>query len=751
MAQLIFRFNSQDIIHNYQQGEQISSILQSFCHNVGIKRDNFAFLCNGTVLNDQSIIQSLTPNNNNQIIILVTDIGTSPPTKPVMRQSESIICPICKESIVLSVRDFKVSLFKCKNGHRMDNIPLSKFKETQNIDISKILCGECKSSKANIYENKMHFCVKCNKNLCPLCKRTHDETHKIVKYENKFFICEKDFGKFNNYCSTCDKAFCSFCENEHDRHNKMTFGTIMGNMQKIIDLQKMLKNDVGKLKSIIKVITNILNKVSENLDAYFNINETIINTIKKEHMNYEQMTSLNEININEIQKYLMGFINSNDVIRIINGIFEMYKRMENIHEINLQKMIEDENEKEKKNVNNENNNQNINNNMINKEQVALQNNNPPQNNKENNNNIINTKSNNQNNNIAINNNGINENKINSNIITNNINNNNQINNNQIQNNNIINTNVNNNNQINNNIENINRINNNIINTNNIINNNNNSNQTSNQNTNQGNNNINLNLRPYTRSEELRITTEEENIIRQEIAEKNHLISESLDISNLINEYRENQQYINHVKTIANKYKSFRKIRRDGDCFYRGYIYRIFEYICMKNKTELFNKMLSKIDEARDLARKNLLDIDEFYHLFFGKFSDCFYSFIRNEVSCRDYLDNLFNDNNINTCNSLVLFIRYSIAGYLRENKSLYKEYVEQDYDDWIKNEVIQLNKEADHVQIVACVNCFDIGVKIENLTADGVESKKFPEGRDEKDIFITFLLTPGHYDLLYDN
>ena len=65
-------------------------------------------------------------------------------------------------------------------------------------------------------------------------------------------------------------------------------------------------------------------------------------------MNYEQMTSLNEININEIQKFLMDFINSNDIIRIINGIFYIYKRMENVHEINLQKMIEDENEKEKK-------------------------------------------------------------------------------------------------------------------------------------------------------------------------------------------------------------------------------------------------------------------------------------------------------------------------------------------------------------------------------------------------------------------
>ena len=742
MAQLIFRFNSQDIIHNYQQGEQISSILQSFCHNFGIKRDNFAFLCNGMILNDQSTIQSLTPNNNNQIIILVTDIGTSPPTKPVMRQSESIICPICKESIVLSVRDFKVSLFKCKNGHRMDNIPLRKFKETQNIDISKILCSECKSSKANIYENKMHFCVKCKKNLCPLCKRTHDKDHKIVKYENKFFICEKDFGKFNNYCSTCDKAICSFCENEHDKHHKMTFGTIMGkNIKNIDDLQKNLKQDVNKLKSIFKVITSVFNKISENLDAYFDINETIINTIINEHMNYEQMTSLNEININEIQKFLMDFINSNDIIRIINGIFHIYKRMENVHEINLQKMIEDENEKEKKNVNNENNNQNINNNMINKEQVALQNNNPPQNNMENSNNIINTNSNNQNNNNVINNNEINENKINNNIINNNINNNNannnnQINNNQIQNNNIINTNVNNNNQINNNNENNNRINNNIINTNNNnINNNININQNSNQNANQVNNNINLDLRPMSSSDEIGTS----------------LISESLDIAVLLNEYIDEPEYLNSVQTIINKYKSIRKIKRDGNGFYRGFIYRIFEYISMNQKTELYNKMLRKIEEARDLAKRNLSDslsnlIDELYNEFKTKFDMCF----TDGVSCRDYLDILFHGDNKQNCNFLVLFIKYSIAGYLRENQIFYEEYFGPDYE-WILNEAMQPNKEADQAQISVCVKCFDIEVKIENLTREGVKLVKCPDNRDEKDIFITFLLAKENYDLLYDN
>jgi len=795
MAQLIFRFNSEDIIHNYQQDETISSILQSFCHKVGIKRDNFAFLCNGTILNEQSSIQSLTPNLNNQIIILVTDIQTLNPSEPVMRKSNYIICPQCKESIILSVKDYKVSLYQCKNGHRIDNILLSKFYETQNEDISKILCDKCKCSKARAFENKMFICVKCKYNLCIMCAQTHDRTHNLINYDQKNYICENDGENFTSYCTTCKKSICSICEMDHNNHDILSFGKLIGNRNEIIKHHEILKNDIDKFKNIIKSITNKLNKVSENIDTYFEINKTIISSTQRPFRNSEELLSLNEINNNTIHKDIMCIINENDINSIIRQIFEMYKKMENVEEINLQNIIENENEKI--NDDNINNNENSKNNIIvNKEHDSVQNNNLPQeNNKENqdinnNNIIINTNTNKSNNNI-INNNEIKENKINNNIINNNIinnnaNNNNQINNNQIENNNIINTNVNNesqsnetnenikinnnqneNNNIintnvnnesqsNNNNENINKINNNIININNN-NTNNNNNNNSNQITDQGNNNINLDLRPNSNSElELinnLLNVEMENLIREDIDSNTPLISDNSDTIGLLNEYKDNSQYIDSVQTIANKYKSIRKIRRDGNCFYRGFIYRIFEYICINKKTELYEKMCKKIDEARDLAKKNLLVsnlIDEFYNLFIGEFCTCYNSLTNSGISSREYLDKLFDNKNKEKCNYLVLFIRYSIAEYLRENKMLYEAYVDQNYDIWLINEVEPIDKEADQIQIMACVNFFEIGVKIEYLSKAKSEIMKFPEDKDDKDIFIIFFFTPGHYDLLYD-
>ena len=50
---------------------------------------------------------------------------------------------------------------------------------------------------------------------------------------------------------------------------------------------------------------------------------------------------------------------------------------------------------------------------------------------------------------------------------------------------------------------------------------------------------------------------------------------------------------------------------------------------------------------------------------------------------------------------------------------------------------------------MACVNYFDIGVRIEYLNPNKNEVMKFPEDKPDDQIFVTVLFTPGHYDLLY--
>ena len=251
-------------------------------------------------------------------------------------------------------------------------------------------------------------------------------------------------------------------------------------------------------------------------------------------------------------------------------------------------------------------------------------------------------------------------------------------------------------------------------------------------------------------EKERMAIEYENEIKAEIEKTTPLISEELDIKVLLKDYEENLEYANSVKIITEKYKYIRKVRRDGNCFYRAYIYRLFEYICIKNNHRLYNEMLKKIEGIKDLTKKNGYDwilVEDFYNVFYGEFCSCFNSFQNNGVSVRDYMDNLFSDKDKG--NYLIYFIRFCIASYLKENRMLYEVYIEGDFDTWIRKEVEAIDNEADQIQIMACVNYFDIGVKIEYLNKLKNEVVKFPEDKSDQDIFIEVLFTPGHYDILY--
>ena len=247
-----------------------------------------------------------------------------------------------------------------------------------------------------------------------------------------------------------------------------------------------------------------------------------------------------------------------------------------------------------------------------------------------------------------------------------------------------------------------------------------------------------------------MSIEYENALREQIELSTPLISEQLNINILLEDYKNNFEYANSIKEITNKYKYIRKVRRDGNCFYRSFIYRLFEYICMKNDNALYEKIKKKIMEAKDMIKNNGYDwtfIEDFYKIFYTQFYYSFNSLQTKGETVRDYIDALFKDKEAG--NYLIYFIRFCIAAYLKENSFLYEVYVDMPFQNWITNEVEAIDHEADQIQIMACVNYFDIGVKIEYLNSVKNEVMKFPEDKPEKDIFITVLFTPGHYDILY--
>jgi hypothetical protein len=105
----------------------------------GLQTENLIFLCNGTKLNlERAFKEEAKGYENNELIIAVYEALNNENNSPnqVIQKSKDIICPICKEICRISIINYKVILYECKNGHKTNNIFLEDFYNTQLINES---------------------------------------------------------------------------------------------------------------------------------------------------------------------------------------------------------------------------------------------------------------------------------------------------------------------------------------------------------------------------------------------------------------------------------------------------------------------------------------------------------------------------------------------------------------------------------------------------------------------------------------
>ena len=88
-----------------------------------------------------------------------------------------IICPECQKKCLLEMKDFKINLSDCPNGHSTKNLLLDKFISIQKKDIKEIGCDVCQE---NVQENQCYICNTCDVDLCSKCRLEHNKFHKII-------------------------------------------------------------------------------------------------------------------------------------------------------------------------------------------------------------------------------------------------------------------------------------------------------------------------------------------------------------------------------------------------------------------------------------------------------------------------------------------------------------------------------------------------------------------------------------------
>lgn len=238
----------------------------------------------------------------------------------------------------------------------------------------------------------------------------------------------------------------------------------------------------------------------------------------------------------------------------------------------------------------------------------------------------------------------------------------------------------------------------------------------------------------------------ENKLREEIENTTPLLSEPKDLDSLLKEY-ENSIFSNSIKEVKIKYKSIRYVRRDGNCFYRSFLFRLFEYSTDSSNNTLYNEILDKLNKCKDILEFNGFDwaiVEDFYDALVSELK-----LVKSlDIEQRQpYIELLFSSKE--KVNYMIAFVRIFISAYIKENRFLYENFIiDEDLDSWCRREVEPIDIEADNLQIIAVTNCFNVGVIIESLSEKKIETIKLPE-EGNMNYFINLFFRPGHYDILY--
>ena len=201
-------------------------------------------------------------------------------------------------------------------------------------------------------------------NLCSQCKSTHDNNHKIINYNDKELICLMHIENYNSYCNKCEKNICSICEKEHNEHPIIYYDQLIIPENIIINKMKKIKQVKDKFITDIKEKINKLNIIGENIENYYKIIDSIIkNTIFIKKKNYQILKTLNDIIYNNNIFNKIERINKNN--NKYDDIIEIYDKIYNRNNENIDiKIINKNNNTPKRNNENINIKNKINNNII---------------------------------------------------------------------------------------------------------------------------------------------------------------------------------------------------------------------------------------------------------------------------------------------------------------------------------------------------------------------------------------------------
>ena len=347
MSKVDFKFNGGSTIIQCNDNDSMDTICNRFSEKVQIDVNKLIFSYNGKGGSEFNKTLSFSGMANledkikNKMTVLVYTNEVNNNTNNIIK-SKSVICPECKEISKLKINNYKATISDCKNNHINNNLSLEQFEDSQKINLSQILCHECKTSKADTFKKQFKFCMNCNYNLCPICEAKHDGGHTLILSDNINYICKKHNDNFSQYCETCKINICMECEEEHSDHKTIYFGKILTNQKELQNNLEQLQQLFQKFNKEFEAILQILTCVKNNFELYYKIKKDIIDNYSKQKKNYEMLMNLKESNnCSDYIEDIKMIIDQNTYKNKFMSILNIYNKIKGTNFASLDKEMND--------------------------------------------------------------------------------------------------------------------------------------------------------------------------------------------------------------------------------------------------------------------------------------------------------------------------------------------------------------------------------------------------------------------------
>ena len=194
------------------------------------------------------------------------------------------------------------------------------------------------------------------------------------------------------------------------------------------------------------------------------------------------------------------------------------------------------------------------------------------------------------------------------------------------------------------------------------------------------------------------------------------ISDVLETSVVQHEYSDTKFEASFAMLVKDKeqggrgYKHIRRLRRDGNCFYRAFLFQLFEHYALsladhkqgnlQQYKENYSALIKIIENSKqDMVREGGYDeivIEDFYDLFLQnlkKLSELKKDFLAQREDCVKTFEDFVSNHlikvlcNHEEANYIIMYMRFLAATYLKMNAILYEDFLGCDIATFCVREV----------------------------------------------------------------